>query len=58
MKYGIIKAPPPFWAACTGKRKKFPKPTALPAAARINPIRVAHLSRSLIVLAVCLTLFY
>src|SRR3989337_2515598 len=44
-KYGIMKAPPPFWAAWTGKRRKFPMPMAFPARARINPILVPHLSR-------------
>jgi hypothetical protein len=34
-----MKAPPPFCIACTGKRKKLPKPIAFPAMARINPIR-------------------
>jgi hypothetical protein len=36
-RYGIIKAPPPFCTACTGKRRKLPNPTAFPAIARINP---------------------
>src|SRR3972149_9886917 len=46
-KYGIMKAPPPFWAAWTGKRRKFPMPMAFPARARINPILVPHVSRRL-----------
>jgi hypothetical protein len=33
----MIKAPPPFSMACAGNRKKFPRPTAFPAIARINP---------------------
>jgi len=28
--------------ACTGKRRKFPKPTAFPAIARIRPTREPH----------------
>jgi hypothetical protein len=36
-KYGIMNAPPPFWSACPGKRRKFPRPTAEPATARITP---------------------
>jgi hypothetical protein len=32
-----MKAPPPFSIACTGNRRKFPKPTAFPAIANINP---------------------
>jgi len=44
-KYGIMKVPPPFWAACTGKRRKLPSPTAFPAMARIRPIRVPQRSR-------------
>jgi hypothetical protein len=32
-------APPPFFAAPTGKPTKFPMPTAEPAAARMNPNR-------------------
>ena len=38
------KAPPPFCAACAGKRRKFPSPTALPAIARTSPARDAHCS--------------
>ena len=41
-KYGIMNAPPPFCTACTGKRKKFPNPTALPAMAKIKPTREPH----------------
>ena len=41
---GEMKVPPPFWAACTGKRKKLPRPTALPAMARTRPMRVPHSS--------------
>ena len=37
IKYTRIKIPPPYWAAKYGKRHRFPKPTALPAAARTNP---------------------
>ena len=33
----MMKAPPPLVAACTGKRKKLPSPTAEPATARITP---------------------
>ena len=40
--YGIMKAPPPCAAAWPGKRKKFPRPTAEPATARITPTRVPH----------------
>ena len=40
----MMNAPPPFLAACTGKRKKFPSPTALPATANIKPILVDHSS--------------
>ena len=36
--------PPPFAAAWRGKRKKFPRPTALPAMARIKPIRLPQAS--------------
>src|SRR6266508_2313591 len=31
------KAPPPFWAAWAGKRRKLPRPTALPAMASTSP---------------------
>ena len=34
-----MKVPPPFCAACTGKRRKLPRPTAFPAMARINAIQ-------------------
>src|SRR5512141_238514 len=34
-----MKVPPPFSTACRGKRKKLPRPTALPAMARISPMR-------------------
>jgi hypothetical protein len=40
-----MNAPPPFCAAWTGKRKKFPRPMALPATASIKPMRVPQLSR-------------
>jgi hypothetical protein len=46
MKYGIIKAPPPFRAAWTGNRKKFPSPTAEPATARTTPNLDPQLSLS------------
>src|SRR5688500_2545497 len=39
-----MNAPPPLLAACTGKRRKFPSPTAFPAMARIRPMRVPHCS--------------
>jgi hypothetical protein len=35
----MIKAPPPFSTACTGNLRKFPKPTAFPAIAKIKPTR-------------------
>src|SRR3989338_2131397 len=41
---GIIKAPPPFWAAWTGNRRKLPRPTALPAIARMTPSWEPHAS--------------
>jgi len=44
-KYGIIKAPPPLLAACTGNRKKFPRPTAEPATAMMIPSLEPHESR-------------
>src|SRR3989338_1562902 len=47
MKYGIMKAPPPFDAAWTGKRRKLPRPTALPATAIMMPSRVPHAWRFL-----------
>ena len=31
-----MKAPPPFWTACTGNLKKFPNPTAFPAIANMR----------------------
>jgi GDP-L-fucose synthase len=37
-KYGMINAPPPFSIACAGKRRKLPRPTALPAIANMRPI--------------------
>src|SRR5687767_7286487 len=37
-----MKAPPPLAAACPGKRRKLPRPTAEPATARITPSRVPH----------------
>jgi hypothetical protein len=40
----MIKAPPPLVAACTGNLKKFPRPTALPATARMTPIFELQLS--------------
>src|SRR3990167_10238487 len=43
-----MKAPPPFSAAWTGKRRKFPRPMAFPARANISPILEAHFSRLLI----------
>ena len=45
MKYGIMKVPPPFSTAWRGKRRKLPRPTALPAMARISPMREPHCSR-------------
>ncbi len=42
MRYGMMKAPPPLFTACTGKRRKLPSPTALPAMARISPTLVPH----------------
>ena len=39
MAYINKNAPPPFFAAPTGKPTKFPIPTAEPAAAKINPMR-------------------
>jgi hypothetical protein len=44
MKYVIMKEPPPLLAACTGNRRKLPRPMALPAMARIRPIRLPHAS--------------
>jgi len=52
IKYGIINAPPPFCAAWTGKRKKFPSPTAEPATARIIPALVFQVSRNLLTFAI------
>jgi len=52
IKYGIINAPPPFCAAWTGKRKKFPSPTADPATARIIPVLVFQVSRNLLIFAI------
>src|SRR5574338_1599655 len=49
MKYGIMNVPPPFCVSWLGKRRKFPRPTALPAMARIRPIREPHCSRGLAV---------
>jgi hypothetical protein len=46
MRYGMRNAPPPFWAACAGKRRKLPSPTALPAIASTSPTRVPHCSFS------------
>jgi len=40
-----MNAPPPNWATWPGKRMKFPRPTALPATARIMPIREPQESR-------------
>jgi hypothetical protein len=37
-----MKAPPPFSAAWTGNRKKFPKPIALPAMAKISPVLLSQ----------------
>ena len=39
-----MKAPPPFSPAIKVKRQILPRPTALPMAARINPMRVANLT--------------
>jgi hypothetical protein len=36
-KYAIMNAPPPYWAASPGKRRKLPKPMALPATASTTP---------------------
>lgn len=36
--YTRINIPPPYWAARYGNLHKFPKPTALPAAASTNPM--------------------
>ena len=37
IKYTKIKIPPPYCAAKYGNLHKFPRPTALPAAASTNP---------------------
>ena len=42
-----MNAPPPFCAATPGKRRKFPSPTAPPAAASTMPNFVDQLSRFL-----------
>ncbi len=39
-RYSRMKILPPFSPAMYGNRQMFPSPTALPAAARINPIRL------------------
>ena len=39
-----MNVPPPFCTAWTGKRKKFPKPTAFPAIAKMSPTREPHAS--------------
>jgi hypothetical protein len=39
-----MKAPPPFAQATPGKRRKFPRPTALPVTARITPSFDPHFS--------------
>jgi len=43
-----MNAPPPFWAAWAGNRRKFPNPTALPATAKTAPSRVAQTCRALL----------
>ena len=40
----IRNAPPPCEAACPGKRRKFPSPTAEPDTARMTPSLVPHCS--------------
>ncbi len=44
IKYASMKAPPPCLEASPGKRRKFPKPTALPDTAKIIPIREFQVS--------------
>jgi len=40
----IMNAPLPYCAASPGNRRKLPKPTALPATARMTPRRELHFS--------------
>ena len=37
--YASINAAPPYIATCPGNFRKFPSPTALPATAKITPMR-------------------
>lgn len=39
-----MNAPPPFWAATEGNRRKLPSPMALPATAMMMPSRLPHRS--------------
>jgi hypothetical protein len=50
MIYGMIKAPPPFSTAFTGKRRKLPNPTALPAIAKIRPTLLPQDSVDLLII--------
>ena len=43
--YKSTKAAPPPWEALYAKPQRLPSPTALPAAARINPSLLVHCSR-------------
>ena len=45
MRYTIKKAAPPLLAACVGNPQMLPSPTALPAAAKINPSRELNCPR-------------
>ena len=60
-KYAIMNAPPPYCAASPGKRKKLPKPTALPATASMTPrllLQFSSLTFLLTVNARYYTLFF
>ncbi len=46
-RYITRKAAPPSCPTWNGNRQMFPRPTALPTAAKMNPIRVAHVSRGI-----------
>ncbi len=47
-RYNSRKALPPFSAVIQGNRQMFPSPIALPTAAKMNPARLAQLSRTIL----------
>lgn len=47
MKYGMRKAPPPFWHAMNGNLHKFPKPTDMEMHTMRNSTEFPHRARSM-----------